>query len=629
MEKAVEKAAKKPVEITIEALKVQPEVEQPRTARVNINGKFVDAMEGQTILQAAEDFNIYIPSLCYLEGIHQFGGCRMCMVEVEGMRNLVASCMVKVKDGMVVKTNTAKVRQARKINCELLLSDHPQDCLSCERSGQCELQTIARTLGITQVRFEGEKSPRIIDVSPSITRDTGKCILCRRCVSVCNQVQGIGVLNAQGRGFNTVIGPSGGLSLSQVDCTNCGQCVAACPVNALRETDSIQQVWDAINNPDMRVVVQVAPAVRVGIGEEFGLPQGEAVTGKLATALKEMLFDDIFDTNFAADLTIMEEGSEFLERALSAVRHGKGTLPMITSCSPGWIKYLEHSYPDFTDNLSTCKSPHMMMGAIIKSYYANKLKLDPGKVFVVSVMPCMAKKFEITRPEMQNSGLRNVDAVITTRELARMIREAGIDFENLQPSDFDLPLGLSTGAADIFGVTGGVMEAAIRTVHELVTGREMSLSQLRVRDGKEKGVIRTAELTFENCLKQYEALEGFIARVAVTSGLIGAKTLMDEVKSGAGGYHFIEVMGCPGGCVTGGGQPRSTLRSVWSNRAQGLYHVDSDKKLRKSHENPAVQKLYSDFLLEPMSLKSHDLLHTHYTKRGKYNELLHKEENGA
>jgi NADP-reducing hydrogenase subunit HndD len=626
MGKVVEKAAGKAAEIIKEPAMAQPEQEGPRAAQVNINGKIVVAKEGQTILQAAQDFNIYIPSLCYLEGIHQFGGCRMCMVEVEGTRNLVASCMVKVKDGMVVRTNTAKVRQARKINCELLLSDHPQDCLSCERSGQCELQTLARTLGITQVRFEGERSPRIVDVSPSITRDTGKCILCRRCVSVCNQVQGIGVLNAQGRGFNTVIGPSGGLSLSQVDCTNCGQCVAACPVNALRETDSIQQVWEAINNPDMRVVVQVAPAVRVGIGEEFGLPSGEAVTGKLATALKEMLFDDIFDTNFAADLTIMEEGSEFLERALNAVRHGKGTLPMITSCSPGWIKYLEHTYPDQTDNLSTCKSPHMMMGTIIKSYYASKLNLDPGKVFVASVMPCTAKKFEITRPEMQNSGLRNVDAVITTRELARMIRQAGIDFVNLQPSDFDLPLGLSTGAADIFGVTGGVMEAAIRTVHELVTGREMSLSQLRVKDGREKGLIRTAELTFENCLKQYEALEGFTARVAVTSGLIGAKALMDEVKSGEGGYHFIEVMGCPGGCVTGGGQPRSTLRSVWANRAQGLYHVDSDKKLRKSHENPAVQKLYSDFLLEPMSLKSHDLLHTHYTKRGKYNELLPKEE---
>ena len=595
-------------------------------ARVNINGKFIEAREGQTILQAAQDFNIYIPSLCYLEGIHQFGGCRMCMVEVEGMRTLVASCMVKVKDGMVVRTNTGKVRQARKINCELLLSDHPQDCLSCERSGQCELQTLARTLGITSLRFEGEKSLGGKEMSASITRDTTKCIQCRRCISVCNQVQGIGVLDAQGRGFNTLIGPAVGLSISEVDCTNCGQCVVACPVNALSETSSIQKVWDAINDPEMRVIVQVAPAVRVGIGEEFDMEPGKAVTGKLATALKEMLFDDIFDTNFAADLTIMEEGSEFLDRAKAALTNCKAVLPMITSCSPGWVKFLEHRYPDSTANLSTCKSPHMMLGALIKSYYANKIGLDPKKLFVVSVMPCTAKKFEIARPEMERDGLRDVDAVLTTRELARMIREAGIDFVNLQPSDFDQPLGISTGAADIFGVTGGVMEAALRTVYELATGRELPMEQLKAVPDKDRELTKKAEILFENCLPQYSFLEGFTVKAAVTSGFAGARALMDEVSQGKGDYHFIEVMGCPGGCVTGGGQPRTAVRNSWSSRAQGLYDVDQAKKLRKSHDNPAIQKLYSEFLLEPLSHKSHQLLHTHYAPRGKYSERLPKKE---
>ncbi len=610
----------------MEKVNVKQQKAKPGIVRVNINGKDIEAKEGQTILQAAQDYNIYVPSLCYLEGIHQFGGCRMCMVEVEGMKTLVASCLVKVREGMVIRTNTAKVRQARKINCELLLSDHPQDCLACERSGQCELQTLARTLGITSHRFRGELSPGSVEITPAITRDTTKCIQCRRCVSVCGHVQGVGVLEAQGRGFSTVIGPAAGLNIVEMDCTNCGQCVAACPVNALSETSSIQKVWDAINNPALRVVVQVAPAVRVGIGEEFGLPAGQAVTGKLATALKEMLFDDIFDTNFAADLTILEEGTEFLERAKAAVKHGKGVLPMITSCSPGWIKYLEHFYPDYTANLSTCKSPHMMMGAVIKSYYANKLGVDPKSLYVVSIMPCTAKKFEIERPEMENEGHRNVDAVLTTRELARMIRQAGIDFENLQPSDFDLPLGISTGAADIFGVTGGVMEAAMRTVYELVTGREMPLEHLHASSEKGHERIKKAEFKFENCLPQYDFLEGFTAKVAVTSGFVGAKELMEQVARGEGGYHFIEVMGCPGGCVTGGGQPRSTLRTAWGSRAQGLYDVDSGKKLRKSHENPAIKKLYTDFLLEPLSHKSHELLHTRYTPRGKYNERLGNKE---
>lgn len=592
---------------------------------LTINGKPITAKEGQTILQAAQDSNIYIPSLCYLEGVHKFGGCRMCMVEVEGARTLMAACMVPAREGMVVKTNSAKARHARKLNCELILSDHPQDCLSCSRSGQCELQDLSQTLGINEARFKGERSEGLVDMSPSITRDTGKCILCRRCVSVCNEVQKIGVLNAQNRGFKTVIGPSGGKSINDVDCTNCGQCIVACPVNALSETDGISKVWDAINDPGKRVIVQVAPAVRVGIGEEFGLPVGTPVTGRLATALKELMFDDVFDTNFAADLTIMEEGSEFISRAKAVIQGGKATLPMITSCSPGWVKFLEHRFPESVGNLSSCKSPHMMMGAVIKSYYAQKLGIDPKEMYVVSVMPCTAKKFEIERPEMKNGGLPNVDAVITTRELSQMIREAGIDFVNLPDSSFEAPLGISTGAADIFGVTGGVMEAALRTVYELVTGRELPFENLHVTPIEGEEQIKTAELTFENCLPHYSFLEGFTAKVAVTSGFAGAEILMREIKDGKSPYHFIEVMGCPGGCIVGGGQPRTGIRNKWAERAKGIYHEDEAKKLRKSHENPGVQKLYSEFLLEPLGHKSHDLLHTSYTTRGKYNELVSKE----
>ncbi len=593
-----------------------------KTINITINGKPAVAKAGQTILEAAQDANVYIPSLCYLEGVHQFGGCRMCMVEVEGARTLVAACVTAAKDGMIIKTNSAKARHARKLNCELILSNHPKDCLACARSGQCELQELSKTLGISEARFEGEHSDGIIDISPSITRDTSKCILCRRCVSVCNQVQKIGVLNAQNRGFKTYIGPSGGKSIGEVDCTNCGQCIAACPVNALSETNGIAQVWEAINDPNKRVVVQAAPAVRVGIGEEFGLPVGTPVTGKLATAMKELMFDDVFDTNFAADLTIMEEGNEFLSRAKAVLQGGKATLPMITSCSPGWVKFLEHRFPECVKNLSTCKSPHMMMGAVVKSYYAQKLDIDPKNLYVVSVMPCTAKKYEIIRPEMQNGGLPNVDAVITTRELARMIREAGIDFENLQDSPFDAPLGISSGAADIFGVTGGVMEAALRTVYELVTGRELPFENLHVTPIVGNDQIKTAELTFEKCLPHYSFLDGFVAKIAVTSGFAGAQILMEEVAKGKSPYHFIEVMGCPGGCVCGGGQPRTGVRTKWADRAAGIYKEDDHKKLRKSHENPNIIKLYNEFLLEPLGHKSHDLLHTTYTPRGRYNEQV-------
>jgi len=589
---------------------------------ITINGKQVSVPEGLTIMEAAKLHNIYIPNLCYLEGVHKFGSCRLCVVEVEGMRNLQAACVVPVREGMVIKTNSDKVRKARKIIYELILSDHPKDCLNCERNRSCELQEIGYTLGIAEARFEGERSPDHKDISPSITRDMAKCVLCRRCVTVCNEIQGVGVLNAQNRGFKTVIGPALDLPLGSVNCTYCGQCTIVCPVGALKETDAIQRVWEALNDTSKRVVVQVAPAIRASIGEEFGMEPGTLVTGKLVTALKELGFDDVFDTNFAADLTILEEGTEFLTRVKNAFTGNEATLPMITSCSPGWIKFIEHSFPEELDHLSTCKSPHTMLGALVKSYYAQKIKMDPKNLFVVSIMPCTAKKFEIVRPEMENNGLRNVDAVLTTRELARMIKEAGIDFCNLQDGKFDNPLGLSSGAADIFGVTGGVMEAALRTVYETVTGRELPFEKLHVTPIVGFDQIKVAEIPILNPVEDYKFLDGVTVKVAVTSGLKGAQKLLEEVAKGESPYHFIEVMGCPGGCISGGGQPRPTTPEIRQNRLQAIYKEDEGKELRKSHENEYIIKLYKEFLKKPNSHKSHEFLHTHYTKRGKFNQYL-------
>lgn len=587
---------------------------------LTINGKTVSVSEGSTILEAAKQNNIYIPNLCYLEGVHKFGSCRLCVVEVEGARTLQASCMVPVREGMVVRTNTEKTRKARKALYELILSDHPKDCLSCERNKSCELQEMGDVLGVTEARYEGEKSKGSIDISPSITRDMSKCILCRRCITVCNQIQNVGVLNAQNRGFDTVIGTAMDLPINTVNCAYCGQCTIVCPVGALKETDAIQDVWNAINDKNKRVVVQVAPAIRVAIGEDLGYEPGNIVTGKLATALRELGFDDVFDTNFTADLTIIEEGTEFLTRVKEALTGGQATLPMITSCSPGWIKYVEHSFPKKLDHLSTCKSPHTMLGALAKSYYAQKIDVDPKDMYVVSVMPCTAKKFEVSRPEMQNDGVPNVDAVLTTRELAKMIKEAGIDFRNLEDAKFDNPLGLSSGAADIFGVTGGVMEAALRTVYELVTGRQLPFDKLHVTPIVGLQQIKEAEFIIDNPIEAYKFLDGVTVKVAVTSGLSGAKILLDQIAKGESPYHFIEVMGCPGGCISGGGQPRPTTPEIRQKRLEAIYREDEGKELRKSHENEYVTKLYEEFLKEPNGHKSHELLHTHYTKRGKFNE---------
>ena len=543
------------------------------------------------------------------------------MVEVEGSKNLMASCVTEAKEGMVVQTNTERVRNVRKINYELILSDHNKECLSCWRNQNCELQELGSLIQVDEYRYEGARSKNFIDISsPSIVRDTSKCILCRRCVTICNEIQGVGLMNPHHRGFSTFIGPSEDELMGESICTNCGQCVLVCPVGALKEKNSTEEVWQALYDKNKTVIVQTAPAVRAALGELFGYEPGTLVTGKMATALHDLGFDYVFDTNFAADLTIMEEGSEFLERVKSVLT-GSGeeaVLPMITSCSPGWIKYIEHQYPDQLSNLSSCKSPHMMLGALAKTYFAEKILTDPKDIFVVSVMPCTAKKFEITRPEMYNEGLPNVDAVITTRELARMIKDAGIDFRNLPEGKFDSPLGLSSGAADIFGTTGGVMEAALRTVYELVTGRELPAEHLHVEPlvGLER--IKTASIKIENTLPDFRYLEGVTVNVAVTSGLKGASMLLEEIKNGTSPYHFIEVMGCPGGCISGGGQPRPVNNEIRQARLRAIYREDEGKRLRKSHENVDVMTLYNEFLLMPLGHKSHELLHTHYVKRKKY-----------
>jgi NADH-quinone oxidoreductase subunit G/NADP-reducing hydrogenase subunit HndD len=586
---------------------------------LKINDKTIQTEEGTTIFEAAKQNNILIPHFCYLENVHQIGSCRICVVEVEGARNLMASCVSEVKEGMVVHTNTSKVRKVRKVLYELILSDHPKNCLGCHRNQNCELQDLGEQIQISEFRFEGVMSKDVVDAtSPSIVRDSSKCILCRRCVTVCNEIQGVGVMNAHHRGFSTYIGPSEDESLGHSICSNCGQCIVVCPVGALKEKDSTQVVWDALLDPSKTVVVQTAPAVRVALGEKFGYAPGTLVTGKMATSLRELGFDYIFDTNFAADLTILEEGSEFLKRVTDRfTTSSESVLPMITSCSPGWIKFVEHQYPDQLDHLSSCKSPHMMLGALTKSFFAKKMNIDPKDLFVVSVMPCTAKKFEITRPEMESDGNRDVDAVLTTRELARMIKDAGIDFVQLPDSEFDSPLGLSSGAADIFGTTGGVMEAALRTVYELVTGRELPTEKLHVQPLVGLKQIKTAELTIENPVDAYKFLEGVTVKVAVTSGLKGASKLMEEVRQGRSPYHFIEVMGCPGGCISGGGQPRPVDNMVRMKRLEAIYREDEGKILRKSHLNEDLNRLYKEFLGHPLGHLSHELLHTTYTKRSK------------
>jgi iron-only hydrogenase group A len=540
-------------------------------------------------------------------------------VEVLGAKSLVASCAMPVAEGMKVKTNTRRVREARKTVVDLLLSEHDGDCQTCNRSGDCELQSLARELGIQEIRYGGERSGKGKDVStPALVRDTSKCIMCRRCVTVCNQVQGVGALFPQGRGFKTVIGPAFASSLADVVCVQCGQCAAVCPVGAISEHDDVDKVWAALDDPTKTVVVQTAPAIRAALGECFDYPPGTLVTGKMVSALKRLGFAGVFDTNFTADLTIIEEGTELLTRLKTALVDKKPVaLPMFTSCSPGWIKYMEHFWPEMTDHLSTCKSPQQMFGAVAKTYYAEKIGKKPQDMFVVSIMPCTAKKYEAARPEMNSSGAQDVDVVLTTRELGRMIHQAGIDFRTLPDSQMDSPMGLGSGAADIFANTGGVMEAALRTVWEIVTGKELPFEKLHVAPIAGLTGVKEASATITGAVPEWSFLEGVTVNVAVAHGLGNAAKVLQAVKDGEANYHFIEVMTCPGGCIGGGGQPRLTTNETRLARIAAIYKEDEGKQLRKSHKNPAIAQIYKEFLEKPLGHKSHELLHTKYKTRSR------------
>ena len=574
--------------------------------KVKINGMEVSVPKGATILEACRIAHIDVPTLCYMKGVNEIGACRMCVVEVVGAKTLVTACVYPCdRDGMEIRTNTKRVIDARKKTLQLMLSNHNCVCLSCVRSGNCELQALAQKYGINDIeRYAGAKTPSKVDESAShMIRDNSKCILCRRCVAACTEFQGIGVIGANMRGFKTNIGSAFKMGLGETSCVACGQCIAVCPTGALREKSCIAEVFEEIADPTKVVLVQTAPAVRAALGESFGNPIGTDVQGKLAAALRRLGFDKVFDTNFGADLTIMEESCEFIER----LKKGRN-LPLITSCSPGWVKYCEHYYPEMTDNLSSCKSPQQMFGAVAKSYWAEKTGVDPKKVVVVSVMPCTAKKYEINRPDEAATACP-MWIMWTTRELAHMINMTGIEFNDLPDEEFDAPLGSGTGAAVIFGATGGVMEAALRTAVEKITGQSAPAVDFR----EVRGVEGIKEAT-------YKIAGAGDVKVAVASGLANARVLLDRVKSGEADYQFIEIMGCPGGCVNGGGQPQVpySIRNfvdVRAERAKVLYDLDANNPMRKSHENPDVLELYANYLEEPGSEKAHRLLHTTYVKR--------------
>ncbi len=574
---------------------------------LTINNQNVAVEEGSTILEAAKKLNIKIPTLCHLDlhnlkMVNQAASCRVCVVEVAGRRNLAPACATPVAEGMVVTTNTVRVIKARRTVVELLLSNHPKDCLICEKNLQCELQALAGELNIREVRYQGERLrvPKD-DSSYSIIRDMDKCILCRRCETMCNKVQTVNVLSAINRGFKTHIAPSMNLPLLESTCVFCGQCVSVCPTGALVQVNNMGKVWDALNDKTKFVVVQTAPAVRVALGEEFGAEPGTSVTGKMAAGLRRLGFNAVFDTDFAADLTIMEEASEFAHR----LQHG-GKLPILTSCCPGWVKFFEHQFNDMLDIPSSCKSPHEMMGAVVKTYYAEKMGIDPKDIYVVSVMPCLAKKYESARPELSNNGLQDVDKVITTRELAMMMKEANIDLMTLPDEDFDNPLGESTGASVIFGATGGVIEAALRTAYEWLTNEtleKVDFEALRGFEGIKEATVKVNDLD---------------VKIAVAHGLGNARKLLEAIRSGEANYHAIEIMACPGGCINGGGQPYiHGDADILKKRMEALYTEDKGKTLRKSHENPYIKKIYEEFLGEPYGEKAHHLLHTHYVKRRK------------
>lgn len=573
--------------------------------KLTINKKSVEVEDGATILDAARKLEIKIPTLCHLrlsdsQTENKAGSCRICVVEVEGKPTLAPSCCTPATEGMVVRTNSVRAINARRTMLDLLLSNHPKDCLTCERNLDCELQKLAHEMGLHHIVFDGERMNHKIDLAnEAIVRDPNKCIMCRRCETACNEMQTVGILSAVDRGFDAVVMPTARRTLADTKCVFCGQCVQACPTGALTPVNRTYSVWRALNEPNKTKIVQTAPAVRVAIGEAFGLPPGSISTGKMVSALRHLGFDAVFDTDFAADLTIMEETTELINRLKK-----KENLPILTSCCPGWVKFFEHQFPDLINIPSSAKSPQQMFGAVAKTYYAEKNKIAPADLTVVSVMPCLAKKYEASREEFTRNGIRDVDAVISTRELASMIKEAGIQFSELEESDFDNPLGESTGAAVIFGATGGVLEAALRTAADWLTGEDLQDFEFEAVRGLSG--IKEATVT----------VAGTELKVAIASGLGNARKLLERIRSGEANYHAIEIMACPGGCLNGGGQPSiKGDRSILEKRRQALYDIDGAKRIRKSHENPYIKKLYKEYFGEPGSKKAHELLHTHYTKR--------------
>lgn len=564
-----------------------------------IDGQTINVPEGTTILEAAKSMGVRIPTLCAHPDLKPRATCRLCLVEVKGQRRFQTACNTPVGEGNEIYTNTKAVREARKTILELLLADHPQDCLKCARNQNCELQNLANEYQIREIPFVvSAKDLPLENSTPAIVRDMNKCIKCGRCVEVCQEVQQVAAINTAHRSGEYCVSTAFEEKLADSTCVYCGQCVAVCPVGALTEKNDIPKVWDALNNPELHVVVQTAPAVRVTIGEEFGLQPGSITTGKMVSALKRLGFAKVFDTNFTADLTIIEEGRELLQR----LKDG-GTLPMITSCSPGWINYIEKMYPELLPHVSTCKSPQQMFGALAKTYYAEKAEIPAEKIFVVSIMPCTAKKYECTRPEMRSSGYQDVDVVLTTRELAQMIKQAGLDFENLSEAEYDAPLRVSSGAAAIFGASGGVMEAALRTVYETVTGETLADLDFKMVRGLEGIKEATVDIG------------GKKVKIAVANGLGNAKAIMEMIKAGECKYQFVEIMACPGGCIGGGGQPLGATKEIKEKRLAALYEIDRQAKFRKSHENPVITQLYEDYLKKILGHQAHELLHTYYTDR--------------
>ncbi|MBM3498449.1 MAG: 2Fe-2S iron-sulfur cluster binding domain-containing protein [Armatimonadetes bacterium] len=568
---------------------------------ITINGQEVQAGAGMTVLEAAQQAGVHIPTLCYHPDLPPMGACRVCLVEIQGERTLQPSCSFPVREGMVVQTHSPAVRKARRTVVELLLSDHPSDCVVCDRNGNCELQSLAEELGIREVRVRVEpRGLEVDDTSVSVVRDPDKCILCRRCLQTCDGIQSVSGLRIKGRGYESVVGMAFDTPMGHALCVNCGQCINRCPTGALIEKSHIPDVWAALEAPEIFTVVQTAPAVRIALGEALGMPPGEIVTGRMVSALRALGFNAVFDTDFTADLTIMEEGFELIHR----VKEG-GVLPQLTSCSPGWIKFIEHFYPQLLPNLSSCKSPQQMFGALAKTYYAEQAGVDPAKMISVSIMPCTAKKYEAARPEMNDSGYQDVDYVLTTRELAKMIKEQGVNFAELPESDYDDPLGESTGAAVIFGATGGVMEAALRTAYEVLTNsklEDLDITAVRGMEGVREATVMVGDLP---------------VKAAVAHGLHNAAQVLDRIAKGEGDWHFVEIMCCPGGCLGGGGQPIPTSPEIRRQRMDAIYQADREMPIRRSHENPSITAIYERFLGEPLSERSHHLLHTKYTARTK------------